>query len=165
MQIIRTAKGDEILVDDDVFDELNTYTWRLDGAGYAIRSTRIDGKVVNLYMHKLILNPPPGMWSDHKDLNKLNNQRTNLRSCTPRQNNRNKGKHKRKTATSKFKGVSYDSENKKWIVSIMGSDGVRRHLGRFRSEIEAARVYNEAAKLHHGEFASLNEIGGDELAR
>ena len=32
------------------------------------------------------------------------------------------------------------------------------HLGYFNTAMEAALVYNEAALIHHGEFAHLNQV-------
>jgi hypothetical protein len=31
-------------------------------------------------------------------------------------------------------------------------------IGTYNNEEDAARAYNEAARLHHGEFASLNDV-------
>jgi hypothetical protein len=37
-------------------------------------------------------------------------------------------------------------------------DGNQVHLGCFESEADAARAYNEWAKIAFGEFATLNDI-------
>lgn len=42
-------------------------------------------------------------------------------------------------------------------VAEIRVNGKSLRIGRFATEQEAARAYNEAARLHHGEFAVLNE--------
>ena len=46
-------------------------------------------------------------------------------------------------------------KRKKWRAAI-SYNGIYKHLGYFESEEEAARAYDAAAKIYHGEFATLN---------
>lgn len=83
-----------------------------------------------------------------------------LRLATPSENMRNSPKLKNKngiTCSSRHKGVSWSKREKKW-KSYIRVDGKPKHLGYFKSEIEAAKVYNKAAILYHKEFAFLNEL-------
>ncbi len=56
---------------------------------------------------------------------------------------------------SKMRGVTYHKGNKKWLSRIK-VDNKLRELGYFDSEIEAAVMYDEAAKFYHGPNAVLN---------
>ncbi|MGB8225740.1 MAG: AP2 domain-containing protein, partial [Sedimentisphaerales bacterium] len=82
----------------------------------------------------------------------LDNRKSNLRLATRSQNNCNR---KQKKGTSKYRGVCYNKRTKKWRAAI-SFNGMYKHLGFFDSEEEAGRAYDEAAKIYHGEFASLN---------
>ncbi len=109
---------------------------------------KLNGKKV--FMHAMLLG---SKGVDHKDGNGLNNTRGNLRIATSQQNARNRRK-KQGGVTSKFKGVYLFSAGK-WRATI--TYGNKQHsLGMFRIEEDAARAYDTAAKVHHGEFAVLN---------
>ena len=57
--------------------------------------------------------------------------------------------------TSKYKGVTWNKANKKWIAKLK-CNRKNYHLGCFDSEIEAAHVYDRGALKYFGEFAYLN---------
>lgn len=58
-------------------------------------------------------------------------------------------------ATSNFYGVYRRADTGKWRAEI-NTGGSRKALGTFSSEVEAAEVYDIAAKIHHGVHAVLN---------
>jgi len=118
--------------------------------GFYVRTSLAGGG--SLGIHQLLL--PDCEDVDHEDHNPLNNRRKNLRPATRSQNRQNANKSRTAT-TSKFKGVCWNKEMGKFQACICVS-GTRINLGHFDSEEEAGRVWNEAAKKHHGAFACLN---------
>lgn len=92
---------------------------------------------------------------DHRNQNGLDCRKGNLRLCSPAQNHYNSGP--RDGAKSKYKGVSWRADCRKWKVHLSVA-GEYKHVGSFDSEIEAAEAYNGAALEYHGEFAVLNEV-------
>jgi hypothetical protein len=119
---------------------------------YACRQESVprpDGKLGQKFvkMHQVIVGYKR---PDHIDGNGLNNQKHNLRPATHAQNSRNKGKHK---GTSKYKGVCKTPY--KWRARIY-VDGKSKFLGDKDLEIDAAKLYDEAAVKYFGKFARLN---------
>jgi hypothetical protein len=145
---IPVGNGFYAYVDAADYEWLSRWAWHL-GSGYAIRheGTR------RIYMHRQIMEPPPGMMVDHINHNKLDNTRPNLRPCTLGENARNRTKNT--GATSRFKGVHYCTSKDTWRVQLwfMGK-GI--WAGSFRDEVEAARAYDLVAVRHFGEFAHVN---------
>lgn len=105
-------------------------------------------------LHRLVMNTPNGLETDHRDGNGLNNSKSNLRIATHRQNALNSIKHK--PAASKFKGLYYVERIDCWRVRIRLEGNKRKCLGYFKSEIEAAYAYDVASIEHHGEFGRRN---------
>lgn len=151
MKEIPLTKGNSAFVDDADYEWLSQWKWHATSTGYAARCALINGKHRTLYMHQVILQTPIGFASDHIDKNRLNNQRSNLRICSQRQNTFNRPK--RKGARSQYKGV-YLVEGR-WKASAQ-ADGKRINLGFFATEIDAAKAYDNVARRVHGEFANLN---------
>jgi hypothetical protein len=105
-------------------------------------------------LHRYLLNCPPDKIVDHADGNTMNYCRNNLRICSVTDNNRNRKKI-HSVYTSEYKGVSYVKERGNWLAQIKLSDH-RKNLGRYKTEIEAARAYDICARKNFGEFAVLN---------
>lgn len=103
-------------------------------------------------MHRLILSAGEGDIVDHINGDGLDNRRSNLRIVTTQQNAFNQKHH---GGSSRHKGVSYRSDTGTWRAYIT-MDGVRRYLGNFASEDDAALAYNNEAARLFGEYAKLN---------
>ena len=159
MKEIKLTQGKVALVDDEDYDRLVAMgKWSFNGAYVVIvkNVTLLNGKKTtrNIYMHKILLNVDGEV--DHKDLDKLNNQKYNLRQATRAQNARNQGL----TAANKsgYKGVCWFKPQKKWLAKIRTGEKNQKIIGYFNCKIEAAKAYNAAALKYHGEFARLNQI-------
>ena len=92
---------------------------------------------------------------DHIDGNKLNNNINNLRPATHAQNCRNAKIPK--TNTSGYKGVTWDKENKKWMVQI-SVNGKNKKIGRFFDLELAGLAAEEARNKYHKEFANHGKV-------
>lgn len=150
------TKGMVAIVDAEDFEWLNQYKWHVtfhSNKPYA-RTSKWDSqekKSTGFPMHRMILSLTDGRKCDHIDGNTLNNTRKNLRICTAKQNQQNRLPVR--GSTSKYLGVSWDKEKKGWAAVIKG-----KRLGRFKSEEDAAIVYDVAAQFIYGEFAHRNFI-------
>ncbi len=160
MKQILLTQGKVALVDDEDFEWLNQYKWRVEiGArtSYAKRGVDDPSKArrTTLAMHRLILGLTDSKTQvDHIDHNGLNNQRNNLRVVTKQQNAFNMRSFR---GTSKHKGVSFYKPGGKWVARIV-VNYIPIHLGYFEDEKEAARAYNKASLEHFGEYAYLNNL-------
>lgn len=112
-----------------------------------------------VYVHKLAWFLHTGQWPpqqvDHVNTNGLDNRIDNLRLASPTENIRNRRKPSRKDLTSRYKGVSWQPDKRKWRARIV-IDKQSHHLGYFESEKEAWTAYCEAATLFFKEFARLS---------
>lgn len=153
MKEIPLTYGFAATVDDVDYESVCGFAWRTlrrEHTNYAVRSVRINGAKVSVYMHRLILDAPRHLFVDHRNGNGLDNRRENIRPCTRQQNAWNKrGKGRR------LKGA-YFSVRRGVFDSVITANGKRYPLGAFETEIEAALAYDTAAKQFFGEFACLN---------
>ena len=156
MKEIKLTRGKVALVDDADFEWLSKFRWRYSSAGYAVHTTLAkdspDRKRKVYYMHKLILKPAEGLLTDHIDGNKLNNQRSNLRECTPSQNRMNQGKNRNNKIG--FKGVRIHKRTGRFMAGI-GFQNKYIYLGMRATAEEAHQLYVEACKRLHGEFGKV----------
>jgi hypothetical protein len=147
-------KYEEVLIDAEDYPRLSEFTWRVVTIGKD-RAKRMVRRGDNRYIHSVVMHAARGKPVDHIFHRPLDNRKAKLRHCTTRENNLNtRGS---KTGTSKYKGVWWYSNLRKWYVQA-GTRQKRVFLGAFVDEIEAARAYNEWAIKHFGPMAYLNPV-------
>jgi len=160
-RVINLTKGQTALVDSEDYKKLTEYEWYFEENGYACRRKTYgyyDSKKV--YMHREVIGDiPPKMVVDHINGNKTDNRKDNLRVVSQSENAFNSGI--RVNNTSGYKGVSKFED--RWRARIY-INGKEKHLGLFTSKEEAAKAYNEVAKLHYDGVAFLNEIEMEEIS-
>ena len=150
---IALTQGKYAIVAPDDYERLSRYKWRVcsgRGTYYAQRAVKVGKKWTSVMMHRDIISVRYDMVVDHINHNGLDNRKVNLRPATIAQNSWN-----RRRKNSRFIGVSWNKQMKKWRV-LVGRGGKREHIGYFEDKVKAARAYDEAAKKYHGEFAALN---------
>jgi len=97
-------------------------------------------------------------YQDRLELDRINvngnYEPENCRWATRTQQMRNTRKRVN-AKTSRFKGVSLHSQNKRWIAQI-GINKRTIYVGSFDTEEQAALAYDERALQEFGEFANVN---------
>jgi hypothetical protein len=146
---IKLTQGKVVLVDAIDFEWLSKYKWYYSYYGYAVSNQ--NGR--KIYMHRLIMQTPEGMETDHANMNRLDNTRTNLRNCEKGQQRMNSGL--RQDNTSGFKGVKLHKKLGRWEARI-GIGGKTVYLGLYDDVRAAAKAYDEAAIEQFGKYARLN---------
>lgn len=95
----------------------------------------------HVYMHRVVLNLPPGRVpaTDHRNRDRLDNRRANLRAgsyATNAQNVPSRGGY------SDHRGVTWDKRSGRWMAQA-GLNGKKHHMGYYDREEEAARAAAE----------------------
>lgn len=149
--VVVLSNGFESVIDDADFELVAGIKW------YATTSDRRTAYAISRFglLHRMILAVEDGQCVDHINRDRLDNRRCNLRIATRQENQWNRGKTCLHGSTSQFKGVQFHRHNQLWRARIRVA-GKRISLGYFRSEIDAARAYDLAARKYHGEFARTN---------
>jgi hypothetical protein len=149
---IPLSNGGFTVVDDKDYEFISGWKWYRRPDGYAATTVKI-GKSQK-FLHKFLMPTDPGQEVDHINRNKLDNRRDNLRYVTKQQNQMNQGVQKR-SKSSTFKGVTYHGKTGKWRAYIK-KDGKGKFLGVFKTEIEAAKAYDQKALELFGQYAGTN---------
>jgi len=140
-----------VIVDPEDFEELSEHKWCASRKGGGmVYAMRRDRRGRTIYMHRQIVRAPKGSIVDHKNCRIWDNRRCNLRICTQRQNQMNKGPH---GGPSGYVGV-YPRDDR-WEAGIT-SRGKHYYLGRFDDPVAAAKARDHKAYELHGRFAYLN---------
>ena len=158
-RLIRMAQPRYAKVDPADYKRLRGYEWLTRKGKNSFYARRhVPGskgrKESLIYMHQEVIQVPAGMVIDHINHDGMDNRRANVRAATYSQNLYHR-KKRSGAMYSKYKGVHWHKLHNKWAARIT-FEKKTIDLGYFLSEINAARAYDDAAKIYHGEFASLN---------
>ena len=113
-------------VDEEDVQLVAGIRWHVNDNGYAVN--RLNGRTVR--MHRIINHTPDGFETDHRNGDRLDNRRANLRTTTHKENTANR---------HGTRGYFWNTEKAKWQVTYKG-----KFYGRYNSEQEAAHAYKMA---------------------
>lgn len=154
----------EVLIDSDDYDRVMAWKWTYNKSnGSFERRHHVSGSGKNRVreswnLHRFIMGFPKGKMVDHKNRNRLDNRKSNLRICEHHENARNC--NKRSTNTSGYKGVTRSGSGWTAQSTVLGE---HKHIKWSKSKDVAAAAYNDFARKNFGEFAVLNKIGGQNV--
>ena len=150
---IPLTQGFWAIVNIEDFPEVSKYLWHAARRARGIYATGWVGRK-EIDLHRMIpVENSTLPQRDHKNQNPLDCRRTNLRAATHAQNRRNVNRNA--SNSSGYKGVRKEKKTGKWRATLR-INGVAYNGGMHFTEESAAAAYDALARLHHGEFASLN---------
>lgn len=130
-------------VDDEDFERLMQWRWTWPNSDYPARlrpffkrKGTTGGRYI--FMHNEVMG---GLFVDHIDRDRLNNQRSNLRWATRAQNSQNVGL--KSENTSGVKGVHWHQNLGQWIASLI-FEGERHYYGGFQDLSTADNTLKDA---------------------
>lgn len=160
MKQIQLSNGTTALVDDEDYDRvIEAGPWHLSSWRTKEYARKNVSYGVQLGMHNFILD---AYYVDHIDGCGLNNQKSNLRPTTHKQNLQNQKVQAR--SKSGYRGVSLfigDGNRKRQWRARIKIDGTDITIGYFLTKEDAARAWNAHALEVWGEFAFQNIITED----
>lgn len=139
------------LVDEDIYRELADKRCSLSGNGYVQiwfpgegrRGPGVKGAGHIKALHRYVMRLKPGEKGlDHRNRDKLDNRRTNLRPASHEENGQNQTPQQGRT--SRHRGVCWDKSRGKWMAYIKPPGAKLRHLGRYDDEGQAATAAAQA---------------------
>jgi len=153
---IQLTQSQVALVDAEDFEWLSKLKWhahRRRRTWYARRAAL--GKTE--FMHREILdyhgyNLATGE-VDHISGDGLDNRKSNLQIISHAENIRKS--RIQLNNKSGYRGVSWSKRDRIWQAFI-GVNKARKYLGSYKTKLDAALAYDEAAKMYYGMFAVLN---------
>lgn len=150
-KIIYAKNGEAIIVDDEDSRWLTLHKWHINSKGYAICGVYnpITKKTEKYRMHRMIIQAPKGQLVDHKDRNKLNNQRSNLRFATRTENMFNSKLPSNNTTG--YKWICWDKARQKYHVSTKINQK-KINIGRYDTLEEAIEAVRWKVLPLMGEF-------------
>jgi hypothetical protein len=153
MKLIPLTRGKFAKVSDCDYEYLNQWKWTYHSQGYAYRQIRRKDHVETILMHRLITFASKGLEVDHRDRDRLNNQRENLLVVTRSANSYNKPTSRRNTTG--HTGVYFDKRRSQYQAYI-SVEGKKKHLGWYKEIEDAIKARKWGENEYHG-FSNSSE--------
>ena len=134
------GNGKTAFVDDTDYPTLSFWRWYVDNKGYAYREKSGSQRI---FMHRLIMGdyPKGKTETDHRNANKIDNRKENLRFCTNAENRQNRRRYRNNK--SGYLGIFWHKQGKKWMARIY-SNKKPHYLGLFSSLRKATEAVKKA---------------------
>jgi hypothetical protein len=159
MQQIELSQGQVALVDDADFPLLSEHRWcyrpeRGGRQGYAVRHAKVEGKDRLAYLHREIMQPPPGMEVIFLNHDRLDCRRENLRVVSKQEARQH---HRvRRDSQSGSKGVRYNAESDTWSAYTY-RHGNCYHVGTFPYQHQAEQAYQAELRKENPDLHAAPE--------
>lgn len=146
------------IIDTEDIELILEYRWYKSKDGYAVYADRLKKfNTSYITMHGLIMNCLGGfkITPDHKNLNRLDNRKENLRlseRCQQQMNHNLNSKN-----TSGIIGVNWDNYYNKWLTRI-SIDKISTYVGRYNTFEEAIKARLKSEIKYYGEFAPQKHL-------
>jgi hypothetical protein len=156
---IPVNKGHKAKIDKEDYARVMKHTWRLikkdSGRLKVVTNVMTPKGTRQVSLGQFLMKPPKGkMAYPRRFMEGLDYRKSNLIVCTMKERQRLLPKS-RNHGSSRFKGVSFVRSLKQWRAMIK-VDGKSISLGSYKTELEAAAVYNKAAREYFGEMGYQN---------
>lgn len=153
--VVHLTRGKRTIIDAEDAGRVRLWNWSAKPnrrGGFYAYSSRIS-------LQNFVYNAPKIAIVDHRNGDTLDNRKDNLRIADFTINAVNRISFGR----SGFKGV-YGRCNR--FEAYIRPNGKMIRLGKFKNPEDAARAYDEAARIHYGEYAAVNfPMGKERCAR
>lgn len=147
----------EFYFDLEDYDKIKDYCWFETNTGYIQANIKNGNKVDGrgfIKLHRLITNNQ-FKYVDHKNRNKADNRKENLRKCSRSQNGMNRDIYSNnKTGVT---GVYYRKDNGKYSALIK-DNGRQICIGTFTNKEDAIKARLKAEIQYYGEFAPQKHL-------
>ena len=154
-----TRNGGIFYFDKDDFERIKYGCWHIDPTTGYVRGRVFPSKKKE-YLHRIVTNAKPNETVDHKNHNRIDNRKNNLRKCTRAQNSANmSGRHDN---ASGYTGVWFDRSRNKWCAQITVNKK-RINLGRFDDFESAVSARISAENEHFKEYSYRNSMNCDPM--
>lgn len=140
-----TTDNNKFYFDIEDLEKVTKYTWSTNSKGYI--TTNVNH--TKMLLHRFIMDADKEDIIDHRNHNKADCRKNNLRCVTNSQNQMNT--ILRKNNSSGYKGISWHKKHNKWICQI-GINGKLKYLGMFDNIEDAIKVRQQAEIKYFGEF-------------
>lgn len=142
----------EFYFDSDDYNFVKNHIWRVNKQNYVY--TTIDGK--NVFLHRFVMGLTKDIsnsFVDHMFHNTLDNRKSQLRICTPQQNQYNK----KTTNSLGFKNIHQDTRNGNYVFSCRTNSNGEKIKASFKDLKHALIFKVQSEEKIHGDFRYKGE--------